>query len=76
MGIFNAVILAFFLSMYEGTKYVPAFSGKAGATIGEDDPAIGIREDGLVKFDWMPAANGIDQARSHHVLDSTIPQNS
>ena len=79
MGIFNAVLVVLFLLMYEETKYVPAFIGQAGATFEEDDPAIQIREDDLVKFGSVPAANGlsiIDQARSHHVLDTTIPQNS
>ncbi|KAJ5400720.1 hypothetical protein N7465_011209 [Penicillium sp. CMV-2018d] len=79
MGIFNAVLVVLFLLMYEETKYVPAFIGQAGATYEEDDPAIQIREDDLVKFGSVPAANGlsiIDQARSHHVLDTTIPQNS
>ncbi|KAJ5617790.1 Major facilitator superfamily domain general substrate transporter [Penicillium hordei] len=77
MGIFNAVLLVLFL-MYEKTKHVPAFIAQAGPII-EDDPEIEIKEDGLVKFDSVPAAKGlsiIDQARSHHVLDITVPQNS
>ncbi|CAI7639362.1 unnamed protein product [Penicillium discolor] len=79
MGIFNAVLLIVYLCLYEETKYVPAFLRQAGATLEEDDPAIEIREDGLVKFDSARAPNGlfiIDQARSNHVLDITIPQNS
>ncbi|CAI7586373.1 unnamed protein product [Penicillium viridicatum] len=79
MGIFNAVLVVLFLLMYEETKYVPAFIGEASPTFEEDDSAIEIRNDGLVKFGSAPAANGlsiIDQARSHHVLDTTIPQNS
>ncbi|CAI7613110.1 unnamed protein product [Penicillium palitans] len=78
MGIFNAILLIVFLFMYEETKYVPSFIGQAGATL-EDDPAIEIREDDLVKFDSARVASDlfiIDQARSHHVLDITIPQNS
>lgn len=50
MGIFNAILLIVFLFLYEETKYVPAFIGQVGATLEEDDPAIEIREDGLVKF--------------------------
>lgn len=79
MGIFNAVLLIVYLCLYEETKYVPAFLRQAGATLEEDDPAIEIKEDGLVKFDSARAPNGlfiIDQARSNHVLDITIPQNS
>lgn len=65
--------------MYEETKYIPAFIDQAGPTIEEDDLEIEIREDGLVKFDSVPVAKGlsiIDQARSHHMLDITMPQNS
>ncbi|KAJ5373987.1 Major facilitator superfamily domain general substrate transporter [Penicillium concentricum] len=79
MGIFNGILFVIFLFIYEETKYVPAFTSQAGATLEEEDPAISIREDNLDKFDSAPAAKGpsiTEQARSHHVLDITIPQNS
>lgn len=80
MGIFNGILFVIFLFLYEETKYVPAFQGQAGVTLEEDDPTISIREDGLDKLeDSASAAKGlstIELARSNHVLDLTIPQNS
>jgi MFS family permease len=79
MGIFNGILFVLFLLIYEETKYVPAFTGQADATLEEDDPAISIREDGLDKFDSASRAKGpsiTEQVTSHHVLDIAIPQNS
>ncbi|CAG8909428.1 unnamed protein product [Penicillium egyptiacum] len=79
MGIFNGILFFLFLFIYEETKYVPVLTGKAGATVEEYDPPISINGDGPDKFDCGSSSNGSSinkQARSHHVLDFTIPPNA
>ncbi|CAG7993333.1 unnamed protein product [Penicillium nalgiovense] len=79
MGIFNGILFVIFLFIYEETKYVPVLTGQARATVEEDEPPILIKEDGPDKLDSGSSTNCslyvIERARSHHVLDLTIPQN-
>ncbi|KAJ5964319.1 uncharacterized protein N7479_004195 [Penicillium vulpinum] len=79
MGIFNGILLVLFIFLYEETKYIPMFTGQARATTEENDLSAPIKNDGPDLFDSGSTAKSpsvIEQARSHHVLDLTIPQNS
>ena len=79
MGIFNVILFLCFMFLYEETKYVRLLNGQTG-TVEEDihDPDNKDTKDTKDKLDSASTKGPTvtEQARSHHVLDLTIPRNS
>jgi hypothetical protein len=83
MGIFDAVLFLCFCFLYEETKYLPLFTGRASTTE-EDDDQIDVssqhKKKQQDKGDTTTAAQKIvsatEPSAGHHQLDHTIPRNS
>jgi hypothetical protein len=81
MGIFNVILFLCFLFLYEETKYVPLLIAQTGTIEEEDVQDPDTKDTNCTKNipDSASIAKGptvIEQARSHHILDPTIPRNS
>lgn len=79
MGGFNAVLLLCFILFYEETKYVPLLTGQTNR-LEEDRPETIATTTTKTKDAPVPALTQVssvtEQARSHHVLDFSIPPRS
>lgn len=73
MGIFNIVVLLLFIVMYEETKFVPLLVGETSIADGEDTVDAKSPRTTDLQTESITVPSVTEQARSHHILDLTIP---
>jgi hypothetical protein len=75
MGIFNVILFLCFIFLYEETKYIPLLTGQSSRTEEIQDPDTKSTKNDLDSSSTK-GPTVMEQARSHHGLDLTIPRNS